>query len=65
VNYVDVAYFRMYLFSCRWSNDRYIGDYLLCYGCSTLSLILLCDVSLLSLNPIVLVKSSAAVFSLR
>jgi hypothetical protein len=55
----------MYLFSCKWSDDQYIGDYLLCYGYSTYSLVLLCDVSLLSLNLIVLVKSSTAVFSLR
>jgi hypothetical protein len=65
VNYVDVAYFGMYLFSCKRFDDRYISDYLLCYGYSTYSLVLLCDVSLLSLNPIGLVKSSAAVFSLR
>jgi hypothetical protein len=41
-------------------------DYLSYYGCSTLSLVLLCNVSIIvSLNLIVLVKSSTVVFSLR
>jgi hypothetical protein len=60
-----VVYFGLYLFSCWWFDDQYIWWlFMILWRCSTLSLILFCDVLLLSLNPIALVKSSVIVFSL-
>jgi hypothetical protein len=44
VNNVDVAYFGLYLFPMDGLMTNTFGDYLLYYECSTLSLVLLCDV---------------------
>jgi hypothetical protein len=46
VNNVDIAYFGLYLFPVNDLMTSTFGDYLLYYGCSTLSLVLLCDVSI-------------------
>jgi hypothetical protein len=46
VNNVDVAYFGLYLFLVDGLMTSTFGDYLLYYGYSTLSLVLLCDVSI-------------------
>jgi hypothetical protein len=45
VNNIDVAYFGLYLFPVDGLMTSTFCDYLLYYGCSTLSLVLLCDVS--------------------
>jgi hypothetical protein len=44
VNNVDVAYFGLYLFPMDGLMTNTFDDYLLYYKCSTLSLVLLCDV---------------------
>jgi hypothetical protein len=47
VNNVGVSYFGLYLFPVDGLMTNTFGDYLLYYGCSTLSLVLLCDVSII------------------
>jgi hypothetical protein len=44
VNNVNVVYFGLYLFPVNGLMTSTFGDYLLYYECSTLSLVLLCDV---------------------
>jgi hypothetical protein len=47
VNNVDIAYFGLYLFPVDGLMTSTFGDYLLYYECSTLSLVLLCDISII------------------
>jgi hypothetical protein len=46
VNNVNIAYFGLYLFHVDDLMTSIFDDYLLYYGCSTLSLVLLCNVSI-------------------
>jgi hypothetical protein len=47
VNDVDASHFGLYLFLVDGLMTSTFGDYLLYYGWSTLSLVLMCDVSII------------------